>query len=204
MTPVSDFSYSIEVLQEGHVVRYKVLGDGARLDYAAVIEQWRNSRIFRSFFVELLATAAFDTYRWETPAVNKQTASQPFEFVLVNHPGLAAHADRFAFREHFATAEDEKNAGIVVFKNLGRDATLITPSPRSKTDAFNHLAQFTRTATEEQNEALWKTIGKTMAERLNNTPVWLNTAGDGVSWLHIRLDNQPKYYHYSPYARIAR
>jgi Family of unknown function (DUF6940) len=33
----------------------------------------------------------------------------------------------------------------------------------------------------------------------NAKPVWLSPAGAGVSWLHLRLDDQPKYYGYAPY-----
>ncbi len=28
---------------------------------------------------------------------------------------------------------------------------------------------------------------------------WLNTEGGGVAWLHVRIDQRPKYYHYAPY-----
>jgi hypothetical protein len=31
-------------------------------------------------------------------------------------------------------------------------------------------------------------------------PIWLSTAGMGVAWLHIRLDERPKYYSHKPYA----
>jgi hypothetical protein len=38
-----------------------------------------------------------------------------------------------------------------------------------------------------------------MVARLGAKPVWLSTAGGGVSWLHVRLDDQPKYYGFEPY-----
>ncbi len=38
-----------------------------------------------------------------------------------------------------------------------------------------------------------------MLARLNSKPVWLSTAGAGVSWLHVRLDDKPKYYGHAPY-----
>lgn len=38
-----------------------------------------------------------------------------------------------------------------------------------------------------------------MQQNLNDAPIWLNTAGAGVPWLHIRLDSRPKYYRYQPY-----
>ena len=40
-----------------------------------------------------------------------------------------------------------------------------------------------------------------MATRVGAAPVWLNTAGAGVPWLHARLDGGPKYYHHAPYRR---
>jgi hypothetical protein len=54
-------------------------------------------------------------------------------------------------------------------------------------------------APEPQKHALWMLVGVAMQRRLNNRPVWLSTAGAGVSWLHVRLDDRPKYYGYRPY-----
>lgn len=38
-----------------------------------------------------------------------------------------------------------------------------------------------------------------MVARLGVRPVWLSTAGMGVSWLHVRLDARPKYYGFAAY-----
>ncbi len=38
-----------------------------------------------------------------------------------------------------------------------------------------------------------------MLKRVSRKPVWLNTAGGGVAWLHVRLDDRPKYYGYQNY-----
>ena len=32
-------------------------------------------------------------------------------------------------------------------------------------------------------------------------PMWLSTCGTGVAWVHMRLDQRPKYYTYTPFAR---
>ena len=51
-------------------------------------------------------------------------------------------------------------------------------------------------------QALWQAVGEAMARRVGSKPVWLSTAGAGVSWLHMRLDDRPKYYAHSPYRRL--
>ena len=35
------------------------------------------------------------------------------------------------------------------------------------------------------------------------TPHQVSTEGSGVSWVHVRLDAEPKYYHHSPYRPFA-
>ncbi len=189
------------MLEEERVEQYKVYSEGNQLTYRDVIQLWCDRADFRSFFVAVLKSSSFETYRWETPPVTMQTQDKPFEFVLINHPGLAAIADRFTFRSYFTSSE--RQAGIVAFDNLGKDAILITASPEGEMDTFNHLARFTRSATDTQNDVMWRVVGEQMAQRIGAAPVWLNTAGDGVSWVHIRLDDRPKYYRYMPY-RVNR
>jgi hypothetical protein len=33
-----------------------------------------------------------------------------------------------------------------------------------------------------------------------SAPVWLSTSGDGVAYLHVRVDARPNYYQYRPFA----
>ena len=199
MTSPHKFSFSTEVVVADRVVKYKILRDQEILSYGQVITLLEESLAFRSLLIELLTLSSFETYRWETPAVSTSSLHQDFEFVLINSPGLAASPDRHAFRDHFVSSEE--NAGVVVFENLGRDAILVVPSPLAATDIFNHLARFTRTASDAQNHALWKTVARAMSHRVSTRPVWLSTAGGGVSWLHVRLDDRPKYYHHGAYRR---
>jgi hypothetical protein len=59
-----------------------------------------------------------------------------------------------------------------------------------------------REAPELQQQALWQSIGEAMSRRINAKSAWLSTAGAGVAWLHVRLDDRPKYYGYVPYRQI--
>jgi hypothetical protein len=88
----------------------------------------------------------------------------------------------------------------VAFSNLGGDAVLVVPWAAAGL-AYPDLASFLRTAPESQKRELWRQVGSSVATRLSDRELWLNTAGGGVAWLHVRLDSTPKYYHHQPYRR---
>jgi len=186
---------SVDVLNDGHVRRVAVLRDDRAVSYAEVVEQWRTSEPFRTFFAALLADPPYQAYFWETPPVSRATAAQPFEFVLVDSPGLAGMApEPGAFERHFAPAQ-----AVATFANLGGDALLLAPAPQAPPGAYAHLAAFARQAPASQQHALWHAVGDAVAARLCSEPLWLSTSGLGVAWLHVRLDERPKYYTYAPY-----
>jgi hypothetical protein len=166
------------------------------MSYADAIHQWQNDAGFRTFFIGLLVDSPFSAYRWETPPITTATANQPFEFVLLDSPDLVSDPDSTAFAEHFNAMDP---GGVVEFLNLGRDAIMVVPCPDDPLSDYGHLAAFLRHSRESQQHSLWKLVGSAMQRRLGPRPVWLSTAGGGVAWLHVRLDDQPKYYGYPPY-----
>jgi hypothetical protein len=170
------------------------------ISYSEVLRRWQQDTEFRSIFLALLADSPFAAFRWETSPITMATANRPFEFVLLDSPGLACHPDVKAFAEHYRSAEA---GGVVAFPNLGKDAILVVPCPNGPHSAYGHLGAFVRQAPEAQKHALWTRVGATMQRRLGTKPVWLSTAGAGVSWLHVRLDDRPKYYGYRPYREDA-
>jgi hypothetical protein len=184
-----------EELPDARGLRFAVAFGTHPATFADVIRGWQTDADFRSLFNGLLADAPFAAFRWETPAVTAATATQPFEFVLLDSPGLARRPDSEAFAEHFGRA----GADVVDFPNLGGDAVMVVPCPVADPSAYGHLAAFVRLAPERQRQALWQSVGEAMARRVGAAPVWLSTAGAGVSWLHVRLDDRPKYYGYEPY-----
>ncbi|HKL51002.1 MAG TPA: hypothetical protein VJ908_07535 [Wenzhouxiangellaceae bacterium] len=170
------------------------------LCWAEVLALWTDSESFADDFSRVLAECPFSAFRWETPALRRQDLDDPFEFVLVNDPDLPEHAEPSPFMEHFRRAGDRT---VIHFANLGGDADLIVPAPVADDDAYAQLAHFVRRAPRSQQRALWHEVGLTMERRVDDRPVWLNTAGTGVAWVHIRLDEQPKYYAYAPYRQVA-
>jgi hypothetical protein len=185
----------IEELPRGRGLRGEVWRAGGRASVDAVLQGWEDDADLRGSFSDALASAPFEAFRWETPSVTLATIDRPFEFVVLDDPSLARRVDRSAFAEHFSSED------VVVFPNLGGDALLVVPCPRGDADAYGHLAAFVRRAPDSQRDALWRTIASAMRSRVSTKPVWLSTAGDGVSWLHVRLDDRPKYYAYTPYRR---
>jgi hypothetical protein len=187
-----------EEIEGGRGLRFLLELEGRQASWRDVLRGWRSDATFRSLFSDLLAAAPFDALRWETPPVTDATATRPFECVVLDSPGLAPQAEPEAFAEHFAGAP---GSAVVVFANLGGDAVMVVPCPIVAPATYAHLAAFLRGAPDSQRQALWQSVGEAMAQRVGARPVWLSTAGDGVSWLHVRLDDRPKYYHHAPYRR---
>ena len=194
------WSFQSEGLPGKCGMRFAVSFDAHPASFTDILRAWQDDAEFRSLFNAQLADVPYSAFRWETPPVTAATLTRPFEFVLLESPGLARHPDTEAFAEYFGAASEE---GIVVFPNLGGDAIMVVPSPLTFPDAYGHLAAFVRKAPEIQIQALWQSVGEAMERRVGAKPVWLSTAGGGVSWLHVRLDDRPKYYGYGPYRQGA-
>ena len=185
----------VDVLDGGRIHRVTLLRDRSAVSYAETVEQWRTEPTFRAFFAKQLADAPFDAYFWETPPVTQATAARAFECVLVDGPALATLApEPDAFAGHFDPSE-----AVATFANLGGDALLVAPTLQGPTAAYAHLAAFARQAPLEQQDALWQAVGAAVARRMSSAPLWLSTSGLGVAWLHVRLDQRPKYYTHAPY-----
>ena len=83
-----------EDLAEARGLRFAVDLDSRPATVADVVRGWQGDAEFRSLFNTLLADTPFASFRWETPAVTTATAGRPFEFVLLDSPGLRAAPNR--------------------------------------------------------------------------------------------------------------
>lgn len=164
------------------------------LSYGEVLRGWREDASFRASFTGVIAGAPFDGLFWETPAWTLEELDAPYEHVLKESAAVASlRADPSAFEARFGAAP------IASFENLGGDAVLVVPAPRSSDPSYAHLARFLREAPEAQRDALWPAVALAMMERLGDAPTWLSTSGLGVPWVHVRLDARPKYYTHAAY-----
>ncbi|GIW97662.1 MAG: hypothetical protein KatS3mg111_0995 [Pirellulaceae bacterium] len=156
------------------------------------------SRDLTHALIELPYAAA----RWEVAVLGPSRYQRRFECVIVPRPRLRKPAAPDAFAPYFTPAQ------TAAFPSLGKDALLVVPcpvpgrhaaGPTTKNIDYAHLLAFLRTAPERQIVALWQHVAREALRLVRDQPVWVNTAGAGVPWLHIRLDRCPKYYSYSPY-----
>src|SRR5262245_14374376 len=142
-----------EELPDGRGQRF-MIGRGSQLTFANVLDGWQNDASFRARFNAELAGVPYSAFRWETPAVTNATASQPFEFVVLDSPGLTRTPEPEAFAEHFRGA----TATVIDFPNLGGDAIMVVPRPLADVEVYVHLAAFVRGARGTQQKGLWEVV----------------------------------------------
>lgn len=180
-------------------LQFQIKKQDELLSFTQVIQLWQNSAPFRRYFNALLAEVSFESFYWEVAPMTKTKTSLPFEFVVIDSAPLRhVIPDQSAFQEYFVT-----DKAVVDFLNLGKDAHLLVPTPIGDASCYAHLAQFVRHAPAAQQNEFWEKVGELYGADLNDQPLWLSTAGLGVSWLHLRLDSKPKYYRYEGYKKWA-
>jgi hypothetical protein len=155
-----------------------------------------------SWFGASLAALPWRAFYWECPALTTAALGDPFECVALEAPsliGLAAEPD--AFRAHLDATPP--GSLVAVFPNLSGDAVLVAPTEGDDGRGYPHLGAFLRAAPQAQIAAFFSALASQGARSCREGAAWVSTAGDGVAWLHGRVDRRPKYYHYAPY-RAAR
>lgn len=172
-------------------IRLRISQNNQTLTFQEVFHLWANSTEFRHFYINLLATTSFPAFYWEHPGLRTSLLTQPYEFVLLISTSLEKRKlNTTAFANFFQTGEL-----VVDFDNLGKNARLVVPTPMGKLEENKHLGKFIRADKREQQQLLFQRVGELMLQRIDSKKtIWLNTAGNGVIWLHIRLDSRPKYY----------
>lgn len=181
---------------------YKLFQNDERVSFEYFLILLTTKPAFRKLFNAVLSKSPFDAFFFECPGVNNKTVKTTlFEFVLINSKQLAnikVNSDPFEMYLN----KCKKSA--TYFKNLSKTTELIIPCRLYKnTQQYAHLANFCRMGETRQQNMFWKLVGTKMLELLKSkTCIWLSTSGLGVHWLHIRLDQKPKYYNYVKYKKL--
>lgn len=192
--------FVLEQLSEAN--KYRLLINSAPVPFhdALTLMKDRDSPLTKTL-IKLLQTESSTAYYWECPPINVDTVhSRNFEFVIIRAPSLdQVSVDMRSFLEHFSSSVDSTAA----FRSLGGDALLISPVPLEDVDqnTYAHLAVFIRGAPETQVKDFFVAIASSALANLplSGSNCWLSTSGNGVSYLHARLDSRPKYYNWVEY-----
>lgn len=189
------FQYIEKVLAPQTFI-FQILENNRVLTFREVIEHWQYNASFRLFYNDILQEVPFMGFFWEHKAVTQNNLDQTYEFVIVGTPAFQGkQVDKVSFKNYFSSSQT-----IVDFPNLGKTAHLVVPSPSGvPSETYIHLAAFIRNAPISQLHDFWQHLGFILMQHINDKPTWLSTSGLGVYWLHVRLDQRPKYYTYLPY-----
>jgi len=181
---------AVEIDSSDEHLKFIIREENKPVSVGTFLKYLRDSKPFREFYKCVLADSGFEAFFWENKPFTANTLSDPYECNLVQSTYLANQSsDKKTFRKYF-----DDNKEIAYFSNLGNDAQLIVPVPKSQTDDFTHIGRFLREAGKNQIDLFWKTVADETLKRISDNPVWLSTSGIGVYWLHVRIDTYPKYY----------
>ncbi|MDB2686090.1 hypothetical protein N9Y42_02660 [Mariniblastus sp.] len=184
---------------DGRVLRYQIAKNNHYLTYGQVIFNWIFNRPFCSYFNELLASAPFKAYKLETPWLTAKTSTHEFEFTLLEIDFEDRLADWNPFAKHF-----KSDSAVSTLPNSERDTIIVAPLPELIDPvAYLNLASFVRDAPESQQQEFWGSVGAATKKRVSNHPFWLSSSGLEASWVHIRLDDEPKHYCHLPYKECS-
>jgi hypothetical protein len=181
--------------QDNSFLTIRLSAGGQLLSWNDVITSWTKDAAFRDFYNQLLVDLPYGAFFWEHPPVTRMLLEEIYEFSVFPAPYLAGvKVDGAPFKPFFTL-----ETAVVSFDNLRPDAHLLVPCPVGPPTAYAHLADFVRQAPPEQINVFWQRLGSLLQERLDQEKCYLNTSGLGVHWLHIRLDQKPKYYNSKAY-----
>lgn len=184
--------FNIEIKgQNENTVRFRLKNGEQNLTFEEVFESWESNPKFVAFYKDELIKLNFEAFYWEHPAMKKEFLGKKYECILQrSRPLEHLPINESAFKDYI-----HLNAQATDFMNLGKNARLVVPTKRTDKEIYNHMSKFIRLAEQEQIIEVFKRVGKSILEEIESQKlIWLNTAGLGVIWLHIRMDTRPKYY----------
>lgn len=188
MTP----EFNIEIKEQSeNTVTFRLRRGEQYLSFKDVFEMWGNNPKFVEFYKDELIKLDHQAFYWEHPAIKKEFLEKKYECIL-QRSGPLEHlpCNENHFKDYLHTKEQ-----VADFMNSGKDARLVIPTKKTDKEIYNHIGKFIRLADNEQIIEIFKRVGVKIFEEIDKQKlIWLNTAGLGVIWLHIRLDTRPKYY----------
>jgi len=179
------------------------------------MSSWRTlEEDFRKDFIGILKNGTdFEEYNFECPPANHKTSgdnSYPFEFILMKSVGQKSNELPTKPTEcnNEKTQIGKREERI---KGQENDSTLVFPCPQVTSASavrYGHLATFVQ-GEQEEVMSVFKNTTNELYENIHDqnegdTTKWYLSSrsissGKINNWVHLRIDQSPKYYLYNPY-----
>jgi hypothetical protein len=202
-TPLFRFVGS-EISPSASMFHVERVADGSQVSFADVLDALSsfNSHDALPIMAPLLQlmhqqASMRGAFLFECVPVNADSlARTPFQCAIITSDSLRHIVeDRATFAEHFPQPGVD-DLRVVAFDNLSGDAIMVVPTPADGAN-YAHLASFSLSAPRATQATLWQRTAVEVLERVRQRgarPIWLSTHGLGVSYLHVRICDKPKYY----------
>jgi hypothetical protein len=129
-------------------------------------------------------------FLWNT-SVLKNNGNVVYKQSFITNKSLPEKQDQTDFQEYITKS---KNKYVVTFPNLSKDTMLVVPMPVQGKN-YATLKDFIDNASEIQQKEFWKKVSKVAKKCMKEKgKVWISVHGFGVSYTHVRISDQPKYY----------
>ncbi len=172
-------------------VKFQINDSDKAMSFEEVFRMWRDDDAFTLAYVAFLNSLKFNAFYWEHPPLRITDLARPYECLVIESSTL----DRLGVNEKAFSNYIHSISEVTDFENLGGDAHLVVPCKKSEEQIYNHFSKFLNGGDRKQIIAFFSRIGELIEGEIENrSQVWLNTAGMGVIWLHVRMDAYPKYY----------
>ena len=159
------------------------------MKWSCKINEWKNGHILN------YPSNIKNNFFYETSFINKNINNEYKEKFITSTKLNNMKQDVNTYKSYF---DKSKNKNVVVFYNLSKTCKLIVPKPR-KGKNFSTIKHFIDEASIIQQKAFWKKVSLEINKSLKNMPnenskLYLSTHGLGISYFHLRLEYEPKYY----------
>jgi hypothetical protein len=164
-----------------------VLSHNFNISFHHAIKLLEDSQEFRDYCTMILNDIPFDQYYL-------YIRKNPFAFFVKKWNPANITEDTYTYREYLKNIPPDKDS--TTFLNKSKDAILLVPKYYpNKNNVYSTISNFMKFAPKKQKDNFWKDIGIQSKKYAN---AYINTHGDGVSYLHVRFEKNPKYLDWVP------
>jgi len=180
------------------IINYYFTLNNTPITFEHAMELLYKDNNFRNVLVNTFKNIPYEYYMFGmTKIKDASDYKKPFKLYIKPEPAFKnIEANPDAFKEKFIVQEHNWS----LFLNISGDALLLVPNPPSKPknkkeySKYINIGSFVKNSSDAVINTMFKYIGEHGLDYIKlKKPVYINTHGFGVPWLHIRFDSKPKY-----------